>query len=74
MTQTLYKLTDADGYTRRGEPGKTLWEPGVWHEAPGGALCSAGVLHAYEDARVAILMNPIQAAVLNPTRSEEAHV
>ena len=66
MTKTLYKLTDSDSYTRRGKSGETLWEPDVWHEAPGGALCSAGVLHAYEDARIAVLMNPIHASISDP--------
>ena len=63
---TLYKLTDGDGYTRRGLPGETLWVPGEWHEAPGGELGSANVLYAYEDPRIAAVMNPIHAAISDP--------
>ncbi len=46
---TVYKLTDADCYTRRGETGETLWEVGVPSPVLDGTiLCAPGVWHAYE--------------------------
>ena len=57
--ETLYKLTDKDGYTMRGEPGETLWIPGnpVWVEFAG-KLCHEGCLHAYRSPLVAVLCDP----------------
>mgnify|MGYP001566968417 CR=1 FL=1 len=61
----VYKLTDRDGYTRRGTRlGETYWEVGVSHSAPGGALCTADVIHAYIDPLVAVFMDPIHGAYL----------
>ena len=43
--RAIVKLTDAQGQTR----GRMQWGPGVTHAVEyTGALCSAGVLHAYE--------------------------
>ena len=47
---TLYKLTDRDGYTRRGDTGETLWVPGRSLTTDGGGnLCGPGFIHAYTD-------------------------
>jgi hypothetical protein len=63
----LYKLTDADGYTRRGEKNETLWGENVQHMASGtGGLCTSGVIHAYEHPLIAAFMNPVHADIANP--------
>jgi hypothetical protein len=63
----LYKLTDADGYTRRGETNECLWGPGVTHSGTGkGELCGPGYIHAYQSPLLAILLNPIHAVISNP--------
>jgi len=63
-----YKLTDADGYTRRDKFGETLWVPGVWHEATGTGvtLCTDGWIHWYDHPLLAMLFNPINAEIENP--------
>ena len=59
---TLYKLTDKDGYTRRGEYNQCLWGPNVSHSGTGrGDLCSEGYIHAYTSPFLAILLNPLHA-------------
>jgi hypothetical protein len=64
---TCYKLTDKDGYTRRGETNETLWGEGVTHTATGtGGLCTNGVIHAYASPELALLMNPIHANIRDP--------
>ena len=60
MVETVYKLTDANCYTRRGKPNETLWEIG--RPAPklsGSTLCSAGLYHAYQCPYIACFMDPI---------------
>lgn len=58
--QTVYKLTRKDCTTYNGY----AYTPGVWHVAPGkGNLCSDGWLHAYEHPLLALLHNPIHAAL-----------
>jgi hypothetical protein len=64
-----YKLTDQDGYTRRGFQGETLWLPVgkiVKPTGRGSEPCGPGVLHAYISPEVAVLMNPIHANIRNP--------
>ena len=57
----LYKLTDKDGYTRKGQEGETLWGEGIEHSVKwGGNLCTGGCLHAYTDPVLAVIMDPIQ--------------
>jgi len=59
---TAYKITDADSYTRQGQPGETLWRPQEWHRATGpldGPLCSNSWIHVYADPLLAVLHNPI---------------
>jgi hypothetical protein len=65
----LYKLTDQDGYTRRYYSNKCKWGEGVTHRAVGskdGSLCTNSFIHAYTSPYLAILMNPIHAAIENP--------
>ena len=64
---TLYKLTDEDGYTRRGKSNATKWGENVTHSATGaGGLCTDGVVHAYEHPLTAAFMNLIHANIRNP--------
>ena len=66
---TVYKLTDAAGYTRRGLSGETLWIPGEWVEVEwGGSLCHTGCLHAYTDPLLAALMDPVHAGLGSSAR------
>jgi hypothetical protein len=63
MTLKLYKLTDQNCETRN----HTKWGEGVTHHANGaGDLCGPGWLHAYEDPLIAVLLNPIHAAIHDP--------
>ena len=60
----LYKLTDKDGYTRRGKENECLWGENVSHSGTGsGPLCSEGWVHAYTDPLVAVFMNPAHANI-----------
>src|SRR5574343_327403 len=62
-----YKLTDRDGYTRRGKSNETKWGPGVTHTANGtGGLCTDGVIHSYASPLLAVLMNPIHMDIESP--------
>jgi len=68
----LYKLTDKGGYTRRGYRNQCLWGNGVTHSGTGkGGLCGPGYIHAYTSPLLAVLLNPIHAA-LNPCKLWEA--
>ena len=60
----LIKLTDQDGFTTN----HTKWRKNVTHKATGmgKVLCTADVIHAYEDARIAVVMNPVHGNFLNP--------
>jgi hypothetical protein len=61
----LYKLTDADSYTRRGQPEAVAWIPGAPPpKLDGTELCSAGVYHAYRTPEIAVFMDSIHAAYL----------
>ena len=61
---TLYKLTDARGYTRR----FTHWGEGITHTAQGKGtnMCSPDVIHAYEHPLLAVFMNPIHRNFQSP--------
>lgn len=63
-----YKLTDRDGYTRRGGYNETLWGENVTHTAigKGHSLCSDEVIHYYDSPEIAAFMNPIHADIKNP--------
>ena len=63
-----YKLTDQDGYTRRGKTGETLWKEGKRVEAigTGNKLCSNDVIHYYDSVELAVMLNPIHACIDNP--------
>ena len=60
-----YKLTGADGYTRRGQAGETLWEVDstVKPQGEGTGPCGPGVLHLYASPEEAVLYNPIHANI-----------
>lgn len=63
----VYKLTDQDGYTRRGMTGQTPWYPGIrnvkysFPDDP--RLCTSDVYHAYGDINLAIVCNCIHADI-----------
>jgi hypothetical protein len=63
----LIKLTDADGYTRRGDSGETLWLPCGTRppRLDGAKLCAAGVYHAYSSPEQAAMMDCIHAELLS---------
>ena len=63
-----YKLTDHESYTRREEPGETLWTPGVEHVARGEGveLCTSAVIHAYRHPLLAAFLNPIHIVLKSP--------
>ena len=64
MTETLYKLTDKDGYTRWGLSGETKWGAGVTVTATGEGdkPCSAAFVHSYATPLLAEFCNPIHAS------------
>ena len=55
-----YKLTDANGFTRRGISGETLWQKGTIQETTGeGDLCGPGWTHVYTHPLLAVMLDPI---------------
>jgi len=64
----VYKLTDRDGYTRRGKKGESKWGEGVTYEAVGGGaeLCTKDVIHYCDDLALALFMNPVHADLKDP--------
>src|SRR4051812_13853910 len=64
LTTKLYKLTDENGRTR----GSTQWGVDIEHTATIGRpkLCSRTVIHAYASPLLAVLLNPIHAAIYTP--------
>ena len=56
-----YKLTDADGYTRRGESGETKWDEYAPQRVTtgDGDLCGPGWTHVYTHPLLAEFLNPI---------------
>ena len=56
----VYKITDKDGYTQRGETNETKWGENIIHRITkkGTTLCSDEVFHCYKDPYLAIFMNP----------------
>ncbi len=63
-----YKLTNQDGYTRKGETNETLWGENVTHAATGegNELCTDGVIHYYDSPEEAAFYNPIHADIKDP--------
>jgi hypothetical protein len=56
----VYKLTDAEGWTRRGEENAVNWiETKMFETAGGGKLCTNQYIHAYEHPLLAVLHDPI---------------
>ena len=70
MAKYLYKLTDQEGYTRKGQGDQCLWGPGVRHSVKvrvkNPQLCTANVIHAYSNPLIAVIMNPRHANFKNP--------
>jgi len=64
----LYKITDQNNKTRAGKINETVWGPNVTHTASGSGteLCTDGVIHAYLDPRLAVILNPIHAVIVYP--------
>ena len=54
-TETVYTLTDADGWTRRACANALHWGEGVTHTATG----TDGVVHWYDSPELAAMMDPI---------------
>jgi hypothetical protein len=65
---TWYKLTDKDGYTRKGEKNECLWDENITHTATGkgSKLCSDDLVHVYRHPLIASFMNPIHGNFSNP--------
>lgn len=75
MTETLYKLTNelmctGAGFMHR----RTQWHLGKTLTAPGGELCTSGVLHAYRDPRIALMCNKEHANFHDPRLFEATGV
>jgi hypothetical protein len=65
----VYKLTDKDGYTRKGLTGEILWSVGTVKTAGGeGDLCTVQWIHAYEHPILAVLHDPIHGDYGNSSR------
>jgi len=67
--QILYKLTDQEGFTRKGQSNQTEWKVGSIIKATGKrgqGLCSDEYLHAYEHPLIAQVMNRHHANINNP--------
>ncbi len=64
----FYKLTDSEGYTRKGKSNQLLWGEGITHAAVGNGseLCSDAFIHVYAHPLIAAFMNPIHADFKNP--------
>jgi hypothetical protein len=65
---TWYKLTDKDGYTRKGKANECLWGEGITHDATGNGLelCSKDFIHVYAHPLIAVFMNPIHGKFADP--------
>jgi hypothetical protein len=65
---TWYKLTDKDGYTRKGKENECLWGENITHYATGkgSQLCSRDLIHVYRNPLIASFMNPSHADFKNP--------
>ncbi len=65
----LFKLTDKEGYTRRGQEGETKWEEGFTlrlNPCENPRLCTSDVIHFYTNPNLAFLLNPAHANIENP--------
>lgn len=67
MSILVYKLTTQDDKTRKGCFNECTWGPGVTHNGTGkGDLCGPGYIHAYLSPILAVMLNPIHAAIPDP--------
>ena len=65
----LFKLTDQEGYTRRGESNQVKWADGrtvVCTSKENPQLCTNDVVHGYKNSNLALLLNPQHADIRNP--------
>jgi hypothetical protein len=65
----LFKLTDQNGYTRKGQQGETKWSDGFRLGLPekiNPQLCTSDIIHAYKNINLALLLNPNHADIVNP--------
>lgn len=67
-----YKLLTQDMKTRKGKYNEMDWsDVGEWHVAAGeGGLCTAGMIHDYDDPWIAVVLNPAHAAIHDPVMYE----
>lgn len=67
-----YKLLTQDMKTRKGKYNEMDWsDVGEWHVAAGeGGLCTAGMIHDYDDPWIAVVLNPAHAAIHDPIMYE----
>jgi hypothetical protein len=65
----LFKLTDQEGYTRRGNSNQVKWADGhtvTCKSKENPQLCTNDVVHGYKNANLALLLNPQHADIRNP--------
>jgi hypothetical protein len=65
----LFKLTDQEGYTRRGNSNQVKWADGhavVCTSKRNPHLCTNDVVHGYKNSNLALLLNPQHADIRNP--------
>jgi hypothetical protein len=68
----VYKLTDKDGYTRRGKENQIKWQVGTVKTVGGkGDLCTDQWIHAYEHPILAVLHDPVHGEYGDTTRMWE---
>src|SRR5574343_2002173 len=63
----LYKLTDANDMTRASYSNATVWGENRTNtvKKPHAELCTDGVIHAYKNLNLGLLLNPIHANITN---------
>jgi hypothetical protein len=71
----VFKLTDKDGYCRRGDDGETKYEVGKTYTSDGkGFLCTEHWRHAYEHPILAVLHDPIYGEYGSTARLWECEI
>ena len=62
------KMTDQNGYTRKGKNNECLWGENITHTATGtgSQLCTDDFIHVYKHPFIAVFMNPIHSEFVNP--------
>ena len=65
----LFKLTDQEGYTRKGNSNQVKWSEDhtvTCKPKKDPQLCTEDVVHGYKNANLALLLNPLHAGISNP--------